>query len=46
MVHALLLRTPAPPAAKTLRVAQANQPARSPSPRGVSAETASGYKRV
>ena len=45
MIHALLLRTPAPPAATALRVPMANRPARSPSPRSASAETASGYKR-
>jgi hypothetical protein len=42
-IQALLLRTPAPAAAKPLRVPMANRPARSPSPRGVSAETTSGY---
>lgn len=44
MIHALLLRTPAPKAAAPLRIAIANRPARSPSPRGVGAETASSYK--
>lgn len=45
MIRALLLRTPAPKAPAALRVPVANRPARSPSPRGVSAETTSGYKR-
>jgi hypothetical protein len=43
MIHALLLRTPAPAAAKPLRVVASNRPMRGPSPRGVSAETSSGY---
>ncbi len=43
MIHALLLRTPALKPATPLRVPMANRPARSPSPRGVSAETSSGY---
>ncbi len=41
----LLLRTTEPQMAAPLRVAGANRPARSPSPRGMSAETASGYKK-
>lgn len=45
MIHALLLRTPAPKAPAPLRVAMSNRPARSPSPKGVGAETTSGYKR-
>ena len=45
MIHALLQRTPAPKPAVPLRVPMANRPARSPSPRGASAETTSGYKR-
>lgn len=45
MIHALLLRTPAPKAAAPLRVTMMNRPARSPSPRGASAETTSGYKK-
>jgi hypothetical protein len=44
MIHALLLRTPAPPVAVPVRVPMANRPARSPSPRGMSADTTSGYK--
>jgi hypothetical protein len=46
MIRATLLRTPAPKAVAPLRVAMANRPARSPSPRGVSAETGSGYKKA
>lgn len=45
MIHALLLRTPAPAAAKPLRMSVANRPARSPSPKGVGASTTSSYKR-
>ncbi len=45
MIHALLLRTPAPKAAVPLKVPMQNRPARSPSPRGMSADTTSGYKR-
>lgn len=39
MIHALLLRTPAPKPVAPLRVPMANRPVRGPSPRGVSAET-------
>ena len=45
MIHALLLRTPAPSAAVPLKVTMANRPGRSPSPRGMSADTTSGYNR-
>lgn len=45
MIHALLLRTPAPKPAANLRVVTANRPARQPSPRGVSAGMATGYGR-
>ncbi len=41
----LLLRTQAIAPAAPLRVATTNRPARSPNPRGVSAETASGYAK-
>ena len=44
-IQALLLKTPAPQAAKPLRVAGMNRPMRQPSPRGVAAETSSGYGR-
>jgi len=42
-IRAVLLKVPAPTTA--LKVPMANRPARSPSPRGVGAETTSGYKR-
>lgn len=45
MIHALLLRAPAPGLAPALKVTIANRPARSPSPKGVSVQTASGYKK-
>lgn len=45
MIHALLLKTPAPKAAVPLKVPMQNRPARSPSPKGVGASTTSGYKR-
>ncbi len=45
MTRPMLLRTTEPAAAAPLRVAMANRPARSPNPKGVAAETTSGYKR-
>lgn len=45
MIHAMLLRTPAPTPAKPLRVPSSNRPARQPSPRGTAAQETSGYGR-
>ncbi len=42
-IQAMLLKTPAPKAAQPLRVTTGNRPARQPSPRGMSADTRSGY---
>ena len=44
-IQAMLLRTPAPKPAAPLRVMSANRAVRGPSPRGVSAETTSSYKK-
>jgi hypothetical protein len=45
MIHAVLLRAPAPKPAANLRVTVTNKPSRQPSPRGIAAGTASGYGR-
>jgi hypothetical protein len=45
MIHALLLRTPAPKAAAPLKVTTMARGARGPSPKGVGASTSSGYGR-
>jgi hypothetical protein len=45
MIRALLLRTATPKPPAPLHVAGANRPVRSPSPRGVAANTTSGYKK-
>ncbi len=45
MVHTLLLKTAPPPAPKPIPVPGMARPVRSPSPRGISAEMASGYQR-
>lgn len=46
MVQAVLLKAPMPKPAMPLKVVSASRPSRQPSPRGMSADTKTGYGNV